>query len=220
VPRQINKTTLETLNKVARYMHFDDRMKGKVHTVASLSIELHIPYPTLAGVLTERRFAPVFTRNMLGGLCLSGEIPEFLVEFIDFETPYKPEYHCDEPSHTHNTTPQNGRVKTAQPKKHNAEYIEPKLVRKYLGAEKLQAFFDMVNRGYHKPTGKDDPYWEWVNFVNTLSVVLTLLINKDPEAKLAELVDKPEVFNEKAPTVVKGIQATYEETKNVNEQPR
>jgi hypothetical protein len=197
-------------------MHFDDRMKGKVHTTASLSIELHIPYPTLAGVLTERRFAPVFDRNLLGGLCLSGEIPEFLVEFIDFETPYKPEYHCDEPSHTHTTvTAQNGRVKTAQPKKHNAEYIEPKLIRKYLSDEQFKVFTNLLEGNYHKPTGKDDPYWEWVNFTNTLSVVLALLINKDPEAKLAELVTEPEVFNEKAPNLVKNIRAAYEESTNV-----
>jgi hypothetical protein len=143
-------------------------------------------------------------------------MPDFMRDKIDFDTPYVPVYRCDDPNHTTATrsvaTPQTHTK--SQTKKHNADYIDPKIIRKYLSEERMQDFVDMLNRNYHKPTGKDDPYWEWVNLANTLSVVLALLINKDPEAKLAELVDKPEVFNEKAPNLVKGIKTAYEETKN------
>jgi hypothetical protein len=198
----MNDSTLETLNKVVRYLHFDPRATKRIHTVATLSQDTGIPYPTLQKVMVNKVFESLFMRDQLGGIILSNVTPDFLIEKIDLDTPYTPVYTCNDPSHTHNmndkpASPQNQKPVKSTPTKFNTDWYDREALNSILHGAKWNELIALGQvEPYKAPVSgnKTHIFNQYRNAANVILRTLDLLSAKDPAEKAKEILTDPIEF--------------------------
>lgn len=192
---KIQVETLETLNTLCRFIHFDPNAKKGILTKEQLSIRTGIGYNKLARLMNDPKFAVLFDENVLGSIVLSGEVPAFLDEYIDLATPYVPVTTCNDPSHTAGQKSQTPQMQH-KPKIYHTKFYSEQTLNALLSDEGRQILEALLREPNPVKPGKDQTHtwWQLQNLVNYIQTVLDLVKSPDPAVKAKEIIDEPDKF--------------------------